>query len=63
MSHIGLSEVQIEYLSQIIHLEQRAKLIAILVREGIVETKDDVAGFWRGEEWVSLYDLLGEANG
>jgi hypothetical protein len=36
----------------------RSELVAILVREGVIESRNDIAGFWRGDEWVSVYDLL-----
>jgi hypothetical protein len=43
-------------------LQARSEIVAILVREGIVETKNGSAGFWRGEEWVSIYELMEENN-
>lgn len=44
-------------------LEARSKLVAILVENGVVQTKDDIAGFPvpnpdGTETWVSIYDLM-----
>lgn len=39
-------------------LQARSQMAAILVKEGILQTHNDQAGFWRGEEWVSIYDLM-----
>jgi len=43
-------------------LQARSEIVALLVREGVIETRNDIAGFWRGEEWVSIYDLMEESN-
>jgi hypothetical protein len=43
-------------------LQARSEIVAILVREGIVETHNGSAGFWRGEDWVSIYDLMEETH-
>jgi hypothetical protein len=43
-------------------LQARSELVAILVREGVIETKNDIAGFYRGDEWVSIYDLMEETH-
>ena len=44
-------------------LEARSKLVAILVEHGVVQTKDDIAGFPvpnpdGTETWVSIYELM-----
>ena len=40
-------------------LQARSEIVAVLVREGALEVNDnDQAGFWRGEEFVRVYDLL-----
>jgi hypothetical protein len=44
-------------------LEARSKLVAILVENGILETKNDIAGFPAfnldgTETWVSIYELM-----
>jgi hypothetical protein len=44
-------------------LEARAEIISILVRQGILSTKGDIAGFWDGDKWVSIYDLLEAEHG
>jgi hypothetical protein len=44
-------------------LQARSELVAILVREGVLDTRNDIAGFSRGDEWISIYDLLEEYNG
>jgi hypothetical protein len=43
-------------------LQARAELVAILVNEGILDSRDGIAGFWRGDYWVSIYDLMEETN-
>lgn len=43
-------------------LQARSEIVALLVREGIIETRNDIAGFWRGEEWASIYTLMEEKN-
>jgi hypothetical protein len=43
-------------------LRARADLVAILINEGILDSRDGIAGFWRGEDWVSIYDLMEETN-
>jgi hypothetical protein len=39
-------------------LEARSRVVAKLVEEGVLDTKNGQAGFYRGDEWVSIYDLL-----
>jgi hypothetical protein len=44
-------------------LQARSELVGILVQNGIVETKNDIAGFPSVDEdgnetWVSIYDLM-----
>jgi hypothetical protein len=46
-----------------IFLQQRARIVEILLHEEILESNNGTAGFWRGEEWVSVYDLLGDPLG
>ena len=41
-------------------LQARSELVAILVREGVIESNNGIAGFYRGDEWVSIYDLMEE---
>jgi hypothetical protein len=43
-------------------LQTRSELVAILVRNGVIETRNDIAGFWDGETWVSIYDLMEEEH-
>ena len=45
------------------YLETRSKLVAILVSAGVLESNNGIAGFWKGDEWVSVYDLLEEHYG
>ena len=63
MQPTELSDGQLTYLIKSIFLDQRAKIVSTLLDEGILESKDGVAGFWRGYEWVSVYDILGEPLG
>jgi hypothetical protein len=39
-------------------LQARAEIVATLVREGALDTQNDRAGFYRGPEFISVYDLL-----
>lgn len=39
-------------------LQARSELVAILVNEGILESNNGSAGFWKADEWVSIYDLM-----
>lgn len=46
-----------------IWLDMRAKVTGILVQNGILDTRNDVAGFWNHDgfgnaTWISIYDLL-----
>lgn len=43
-------------------LQARAELVATLINEGILDSRDGTAGFWRGEDWVSIYDLMEKTN-
>ena len=42
------------------YLETRSQLVAILVQKGVLESRNGIAGFWVGDEWVSVYDVLEE---
>jgi hypothetical protein len=47
-------------------LEARANVTSILVQHGILDTRNDIAGFWSHDgfgnsTWLSIYDLM-EAN-
>jgi hypothetical protein len=63
MQPTELSDGQLTYLIKSIFLDQRAKIVSTLLDEGILESNNGVAGFWRGHEWVSVYDILGETFG
>lgn len=42
------------------YLETRSKFVAALVSVGVLESRNGIAGFWQGDEWVSVYDFLEE---
>ena len=39
-------------------LQIRETLARRLVAEGVLEVYEDVTGFWRGDEFISFYDLI-----
>lgn len=48
-------------------LQARSEIVAVLVRHGILGTKNDIAGFWDVSEdgelvWASIYDLMEQEN-
>jgi hypothetical protein len=57
-----LSESQIKIIKEQSWIEARANIVGNLVQFGILETRNDVAGFWANvggtPTWVSVYDLL-----
>lgn len=59
----NLSDTQLDYLRKTIYLEQRSKFVEVLLQEGLIESNNGIAGFWRGEEWVSIYEVLEKTNG
>jgi hypothetical protein len=59
-----LSESQIALIKEQAWLEARASIVSNLVHYGVLETRNDIAGFWANigstPTWVSIYDLLEE---
>lgn len=57
-----LSESQIQLIKEQTWLEARSNIVSTLVSFGILETRNDIAGFWSNvggvPTWVSVYDLL-----
>ncbi|CAB4128352.1 hypothetical protein UFOVP223_2 [uncultured Caudovirales phage] len=51
-----MTEVKVHHTPE--WLEARSRVVAKLVEEGILDTKNGQAGFYRGDEWVSIYELL-----
>lgn len=41
-------------------LQARSEIVATLVANGILESRNGSAGFWQNETWISVYDLLEE---
>jgi hypothetical protein len=41
----------------------REALATLLVRENVLQTYNGITGFWRGDEFISFYDILEELNG
>jgi hypothetical protein len=39
-------------------INNREYLARLLTDAGLLEIRNDVSGFWRGEEFVSFYDVL-----
>lgn len=61
-----LSESQIKIIKEQAWIEARANIVSNLVHYGVLETRNDVAGFWATlgptPTWVSIYDLLEETR-
>jgi len=54
---------QLDRIRQLTWLQARAHMTTILLQNGLISVSPEgVAGFWRGEEWVSLYELFGEPD-
>jgi hypothetical protein len=54
---------QLDRLQELTWIMARARMVTILVQNGLVEVSPEGnAGFYRGDEWVSIYDLFGELN-
>lgn len=43
-------------------LAARSAVIAVLLKEGVLESRNDIVGFWKNDEWVSVYDLMEKEN-
>jgi hypothetical protein len=60
MKHVTDLELSLE--KEQAWLDVRASIVSILVSFGILETRDDIAGFWANvggiPTWVSVYELL-----
>jgi hypothetical protein len=39
-------------------VEHREWLATVMINAGLLEMRDGVSGFWRGEEFISFYDIL-----
>lgn len=44
-------------------IQIREELATLLVKENVLEMHEGVSGFWRGDEFISFYDLLEKLNG
>ena len=58
-----ITESQIKLIKEQTFLNMRSKISETLVENGILETRNDIAGFWKFDPmgshvWVSLYELL-----
>jgi hypothetical protein len=57
-----LTESQIKIVKEQAWLEARASIVRNLLHFGILETRNDIAGFWANiggtPTWVSVYDIL-----
>jgi len=58
-----ITDSQVSLVKEQTFLDMREKISAALVEHGILETRNDIAGFWKFDPmgnhvWVSLYDLL-----
>ena len=41
----------------------REALATMLLKENVLEMHDGKSGFWRGEDFISFYELLETLNG
>ena len=62
-----ITDSQVNLVREQAFLDMRAKISSALVENGILETRNDVAGFWKFDPtgnhvWVSLYELLESAR-
>ena len=58
-----ITESQIKLVKEQTFLDMRVKISNALVENGILETRNDIAGFWKFDPmgnhvWVSFYELL-----
>lgn len=63
-----MNESQVTLVQEQTWLDMRTKVAQILVENGILESRNDIVGFWKfdptgNHQWVSLYDLLETARG
>lgn len=43
-------------------IEQREALAHLLIEENVLKMHEGKSGFWRGDEFISFYDLLEKLN-